>query len=165
MTLDPRAALESTSWGLGQVMGYNAHSVGFANVEAMVADMAAAEGAQLRAAANFIAANHALLVAFRAHRWERVALHYNGAGYAENHYDVKLAQCHEKYSNPANRPNIETRAAQVCLLYLGYSVGGVDGLEGPVTRAALLAFRHDNGLPAEAFDVEVLGRLRARAGI
>jgi hypothetical protein len=165
IALDQHAALESTSWGLGLVMGYNAHSVGFATVEAMVSATTAGEGVQLRAAANLIAANAALLTAFRACQWESVALHYNGPAGTENHYAGKLARCYETFSNPASRPNIATRTAQVCLLYLGYSVGEIDGLDGPATRAAVLAFRHASGLPAGGLDVDVLGRLRTDASI
>jgi hypothetical protein len=44
MTFDEQAALESASWGLGQVMGFNAKTAGFADVHAMVDAMVAGEG-------------------------------------------------------------------------------------------------------------------------
>ena len=165
IAVNQRAALESTSWGLGQVMGCNARIVGFPDAASMVGAMVEREGAQLRAAANFIAANGALLSAFRARAWDRVALHYNGPNCAENHYGEKLAHHHEMLSNPANRPNIDARTAQVCLLYLGYAVGGVDGLEGPATRAAVLSFRRAKGLPEGGLDAEILTVLRTDAAI
>ena len=40
MALDRRAALRSESWGVGQVMGFNAVNDGFADVEKMVDAMA-----------------------------------------------------------------------------------------------------------------------------
>lgn len=43
-----RAALESTSWGLGQIMGFNHASAGFQTVEEMVAAMTTSEEAQLQ---------------------------------------------------------------------------------------------------------------------
>lgn len=54
--LDEAAALESASWGLGQVMGFNARLVGFADVRAMVAAMEAGEDAQLSAMVAYIRA-------------------------------------------------------------------------------------------------------------
>src|SRR5262244_3790371 len=41
--LDRRAALRSASWGLGQVMGFNALSAGFVDVEEMTKKMVASE--------------------------------------------------------------------------------------------------------------------------
>jgi hypothetical protein len=55
--LDRTAALRSTSWGLGQVMGFNAAEVGFADVEAMVASMCDSEDAQLQGMLGFIQKN------------------------------------------------------------------------------------------------------------
>src|SRR5215207_4120876 len=45
--LDREAALWSTSWGLGQIMGFNAKVAGFPDAETMVRDMCASENAQL----------------------------------------------------------------------------------------------------------------------
>src|SRR5512144_179864 len=38
MRLDEEAALRSTSWGLGQIMGFNAGMVGYESARAMIAD-------------------------------------------------------------------------------------------------------------------------------
>ena len=62
VALDRKAALESCSWGLGQVMGFNAGKVGFSDVEAMVAAMMRSEDEQFRAMVAFIAANTSLVV-------------------------------------------------------------------------------------------------------
>jgi hypothetical protein len=165
MILDETAALESASWGLGQVMGYNAKTAGFANVQAMVNAMIAGEGAQLQAVANFIVASPPLRAAFLSRNWARVALGYNGANYAENHYDTKLARFHTLYSNPARCPDVELRTAQACLVYLRFLPDGVDGLMGPRTRAALLTYRHAKGLPAGGLSADILAQLRAEADI
>jgi peptidoglycan hydrolase-like protein with peptidoglycan-binding domain len=42
------------------------------------------------------------------------------------------------------------RAIQTALLARGYETGGNDGLAGPVTRAAILAYEADHGLPLTA---------------
>jgi len=167
MLLDERAALESTSWGLGQVMGFNATSVGYADVYAMVSAMVAGEGAQLQAVAQFIAGNPALSRAVTARDWANVALHYNGPNYSENKYDEKLAANYQKFSNASNRPNIDARTAQACLLYLGYlqSVSDVDGLIGPHSLSAIQAFRQANGMPAGGLDAALLTALSAQANI
>ena len=165
MTYDEQAALESASWGLGQVMGYNARTAGFADVHAMVNAMIAGEGAHLRAVANFIVANPPLRAAFLARDWAKVAFYYNGANYAENHYDAKLEQHYTVFSTPANRPDLDIRTAQACLIYLQYLAGGADGLIGMQTRAALLAFRKTKNLPAGELDADLLTRLRIDADI
>src|SRR5713101_2260435 len=46
--LDRTAALQSASWGLGQIMGENSKVAGFAKVEDMVTSMVASEDNQLR---------------------------------------------------------------------------------------------------------------------
>jgi hypothetical protein len=167
MALAERAALESASWGLGQVMGYNAATAGYADVYAMVGAMVAGEGAQLQAAANFINANTALRAAFRDRKWASVAFYYNGSQYAENHYDVNLEQHYAIFSTAANRPDIDTRTAQACLLYLRYlqKPENVDGLVGRQTQAAILAFRQSRGLQPGGLDANVSNTLRAAADI
>ena len=165
MQLDETAALESASWGLGQVMGFNAESVGFADVRTMVTDMVADEAAQLRAVVGFIAGNAGLLNAFKARDWATVALRYNGASYAENQYDTKLRDFHTTYAVAGRQPSIDLRTAQACLTYLGFAPRGVDGLMGPGTRTALTKFRAANGLPAGEFDSVVSRKLHDVAGI
>ena len=54
IALNRTAALKSTSWGLGQVMGFNAAKVGFANVNALVTASQESEDAQLGAMVAFI---------------------------------------------------------------------------------------------------------------
>ena len=51
---DRTAALQSCSWGIGQIMGENFALAGFADVEQMVAAMSASEDQQLVAMANFL---------------------------------------------------------------------------------------------------------------
>jgi hypothetical protein len=165
MKLDETAALESTSWGLGQIMGYNAIAAGFAGVRAMVAAMVAGESAQLAAIANFITADPALNAAFRDRNWTTLAVHYNGPDYAENHYDDKLAEYYKIFSSPNSLPDIDVRAAQTCLYYLNYLAGGVDGLNGPRTRQAVLTFRLRNRLPPGGLDANVMALLRDDANI
>lgn len=90
MAIDPRVALEATSWGLGQIMGSNHVAAGFESAAEMVAAFLDSEEAQLAAAVSFIRANH-LDDELRDHRWAAFAAGYNGPGYRRNAYDTKLA--------------------------------------------------------------------------
>lgn len=51
---------------------------------------------------------------------------------------------------PPNRQQDVVRQVQSELAALGYAPGPADGDAGPLTRAAILAFEHDRGLPATA---------------
>ena len=165
MELNEIAALESASWGLGQVMGFNAQKAGFGNAEAMVTAMVASEASQMQATIRFMMASAALLAAYRARAWAKMAFFYNGSGFAKNHYDAHLEHYHEIYSIPANRPDINLRTAQACLTYLGFDPQGVDGVLGSRTRVALLAYRRDRGMQPGGLDAQVLQRLIAEANV
>jgi hypothetical protein len=167
MALDELAALESASWGVGQVMGFNAATAGFDDATSMVTAMVGGEGPQLQAFVRFIAVQPSLNKAFRNHDWATVARLYNGANFAQNHYDTKLAQSFTLFSAAANRPDLDLRTAQACLLYLQRlsQPSDVDGVSGPKTRAAINAYRKAQGLPAGGLDADLLDRLRTDAGI
>jgi hypothetical protein len=158
IALDRKAALDSTSWGIGQVMGFNAEIAGYADVEAMVSEMMISERNQLVAMAGEITHNK-LERALKAHDWAAFARGYNGSAYAKNHYDTRLAAAYQKYSiGPL--PDLVVRAAQMFLTYLGYNPGSVDGLMGRFTRSALNEFQQKMGLSiTEDIDKEVLSPL------
>ncbi len=156
IALDRRAALESTSWGLGQLMGFNARAAGFADVETMVAAMVESEDAQLEGMAAFIDGQG--LAPFLARRdWAGFARRYNGPGFRRNRYDEKLAAAHARYAG-GSLPSLEVRAAQLRLTYLGEDPHGIDGFAGPRTAAALRAFQERAGLPATGELDEVTAR-------
>ncbi len=165
LALDETAALCSASWGVGQVMGFHAASLGYASVQDMVRAMIADEAAQLRAVQAFILGAPALHRALDAADWARLAFYYNGAGYKKNHYDTLLAQHAAALAEPGHAPRFDLRQAQACLLYLGYLRGGVDGVMGPQTRTALAAFRVDQGLEPGELDPQTALLLQARAGL
>jgi hypothetical protein len=143
--LNRDAALQSCSWGLGQIMGSNYKLAGFHNAEDMVAAMCAAEDAQLLAFAEFLRSTN-LDAALRAHDWTTLARAYNGPDYVVNQYDVKLAAAFRKYSNGAP-PDLTVRTAQLYLTYTGLNPGPVDGAPGSLTQAALRQFQQQKGLP------------------
>lgn len=97
-SIDVESALESTSWGLFQIMGIHAERLGYGSVGDFVAAMKESESKQLDALVRFIQADHCLLRAIQKRQWDKVARIYNGPGYAKNGYDVKLQQAYERYS-------------------------------------------------------------------
>ena len=98
--LDRAAALQSASWGLFQIMGFNYAYCGCPDVEAFVALQHAGADAQLECFARFIA-RPPFLDALRRKEWETFAKAYNGPGQAKNGYARKLAAAYARF---AGRP-------------------------------------------------------------
>lgn len=92
------AALESASFGMFQVMGFNWKRCGYASVQAFVNAMFASSAAHLDSFVRYIQSDAKLLKALRAQDWPTCARLYNGANYAINHYDTKLAEAFARYS-------------------------------------------------------------------
>jgi hypothetical protein len=160
IALDRAAAMRSASWGIGQVMGFHAAGLGFPDVETMVSSMVDSEDAQLEAMAGFIR-TAGLHRAMQQHDWTAFARGYNGAGFARNKYDTKLASEHATLV-AKGLPDVKLRAAQIYLLYRGFDPGPVDGLTGAKTAAAIKRFQKSLGLAATGeLDDGTLARLAA----
>ena len=149
MKLDESKALLATSWGLGQVMGFNADRAGYSNVGAMVAAFRDSEDRQVEAMASFIRSKN-LAGALRQGNWAEFAKQYNGANYKVNDYDGKLARYYARYlAGPL--PNLLVRAVQMGLMLLAVpgvpSPGKVDGWYGETTQHAVLAYQLARELP------------------
>lgn len=158
--LDRDAALQSASWGLGQLLGSNHQTAGFPTAQAMVEAFVRSEDAQLLGMTRFIAASP-MRAALTAQDWATFARRYNGPKYAVNHYDQHLCAFNALYT-AHGCPDVDVRAAQVWLGYLGYAVGLADGVLGPRTRQALLRFQQANGLASTgAADPLTLAALEA----
>ncbi|MGS0892723.1 N-acetylmuramidase domain-containing protein [Burkholderia stagnalis] len=94
-------ALEATSWGAFQIMGFHWKALGYPDVFAFVDAMKVSEAEQLEAFVRFILADKTLLAALRGRKWAKFAELYNGKAYAENLYDVKLERAFDRYSRAA----------------------------------------------------------------
>ena len=92
---DRASALESASWGLGQVMGYHWKSLGYESLQAFINAMYKDEASQLDAMCRYIRVNK-LDVALRKLNWATFAKGYNGVGYKANQYDAKLSAAYKK---------------------------------------------------------------------
>ena len=91
------AAIKSASWGRYQILGQNYKMVGFESVENFYYAMDTSERKHLEAFVQFV---------FKARlddelqdlRWADFARIYNGPGYAQNKYDVKLEKAYNKFA-------------------------------------------------------------------
>lgn len=143
--LDRRAALQSTAWGLGQIMGFHAESLGFADVEAMVALMCHSELAQLQAMAGFLQFNR-LDSLLRQHEWTAFARLFNGVACSRGDYDARLEAAWQRLS-AQGLPDLALRRVQILLMRRGEYQGRIDGVLNEDTRAALAAFQSSHDLP------------------
>lgn len=89
--LDVDAAFSAASYGAFQILGENYRVCGFASSFDFVLAQCQTEGAQLIAFVNFVKGNR-LDDALRQGNWAQFARGYNGSAYAQNKYDVRLAQ-------------------------------------------------------------------------
>lgn len=89
-------AADATSWGLPQIMGFNAQSAGYNSSVEMVTAFAADEQNQLAALGAFILNNKALHRALQHLDWAGFAAGYNGGGFRRNAYDTKLADAYRR---------------------------------------------------------------------
>lgn len=94
--IDRELALQSASWGLGQIMGFNYKAAGFATAAAMVTAFADDEDQHLEAMIRFIKSNK-LDDELRRHDWAGFARGYNGPGFAKNGYDRKLKAAFDRW--------------------------------------------------------------------
>lgn len=100
------AALESTSIGIGQIMGFHYKRLGYSTVGAMWDDAKSSEDKQIRQIFKFITTDSRLLTALKNKNWHQVATYYNGAGYRElarrygrEPYNISLQKAYSKWSN------------------------------------------------------------------
>lgn len=95
--LDADSAIWSTSWGIGQVMGFNFSVTGAMNLNQFMINMFHSEAKQIEAMMGFVSSN-GLLPAMRNMDWSTFARRYNGKDYALNKYHTKLANAYERYA-------------------------------------------------------------------
>lgn len=102
--INPDAAMESTSIGLGQVMGAHWKRLGYKSVLEMWEDAKKGEDRQVYQMTQFINTDKRLLKALKDKDWHKVATYYNGAGYRKlaqrlgrEPYDISMKKAYEKY--------------------------------------------------------------------
>jgi hypothetical protein len=98
MSFDPLPALQSASWGLGQVLGANYKVAGCQSVEQLVEEAHQSEYHQLLHMLKFCQSNR-LIVHLKNKDWHAFARGYNGDGYRANNYHGKLADRFQSWSS------------------------------------------------------------------
>lgn len=101
--LHNEAAIESSSWGLFQIMGWHWERLGYRTVNDWANAMAHSEARQLEAFVRFIESDRALHRALKEHDWRDFARRYNGPAFEKNDYDTKLAAAHRRHSHDLER--------------------------------------------------------------
>lgn len=101
--INANAAMESTSIGLPQIMGFHWKRLGYSSVGAMWDDFKQGEVSQIKALIKFIITDPNLLKAMKAKDYHMIASLYNGKGYRElarkqgrEPYDISIKKAYEK---------------------------------------------------------------------
>lgn len=155
--IDAQAAYESTSWGLGQVMGSHWQALGYESVEELVAGARSGAAGQARLMARFIV-HYRLANALTRRRWDDFAHAYNGPDYRRNRYAAKMATAYARYRDTVaplppsalsiGAKGLQVRKLQLDLIHRGY-LQEADGLFGPKTEHAVREFQRSRGLRAD----------------
>lgn len=87
---NPKAAMEATSIGLPQIMGFHWKALGFASVDAFWDYMKESEDNQIKTMVNFIKLNKKMYNALILGNWDVFAYFYNGAQYKKFNYAERL---------------------------------------------------------------------------
>ena len=162
-SIDRQAAYESTSFGVGQVMGAHWAWLGYPDVDELVNDARAGLGGQVRLMEKFID-KAGLADALRHKDWAKFARGYNGTAYKKNAYDRKLAEAFERLrSKDVARPYVpQSNDAGTQVLRIGMRGEAVanlqqmltahgyptrqDGIFGAQTLSALKRFQKEAAL-------------------
>jgi len=91
-TKNANAAMESTSVGRMQVMGFHWKLLGFKSVGEMWDYAKVSETNQLRLGLKFIVSNKKMYKALQIGDWDTFAYYYNGAQYKKFNYAERLAK-------------------------------------------------------------------------
>lgn len=156
--IDEDAALQSCSWGLGQVMGEHWRALGYDSVQRLAAEAQGSVAGQVRLMGRFIE-HFGLADELRRKDWAAFARRYNGPGFAANAYDVKMAKAYDRFVqgsaagaalNGAPEESLRrgdrgdaVKALQERLQALSYYRGALDGIFGGGTEIAVMDFQRD----------------------
>lgn len=92
------AAMESTSIGLMQVMGFHYKLLGFKTVGEMWDYAKVSEENQLRLGMRFIKSNEKMFNALKTGDWRTFSYYYNGSAYEKFNYHNRLESAYKKSS-------------------------------------------------------------------
>jgi len=95
VSIHKKATLESTSWGLGQVMGAHREWLSYRSIVELVAEARSFVGGQVRLMLNFID-KAGLKTALGRKDWRNFARRYKRPAFARNQYDSRMAAIFER---------------------------------------------------------------------
>lgn len=94
--LNRDAALQSASWGMFQIMGFNYASCGCSSIQDFVNKMCLSEQSQLDLFLAFVDKQN-LIRYMKNKSWSAFANAYNGPDFKINNYDTKLASAYARF--------------------------------------------------------------------
>lgn len=86
----------AASWGMFQVMGFNYKTCGCKSIDEFIEKMCTSQEQQLLLSINFLK-NSNLMVPLQKRQWATFAKGYNGPGFAQNKYHIKLQAAYNNY--------------------------------------------------------------------
>lgn len=170
VAMDETAAIQSASWGLGQILGSEYDEAGYGSPQEMLTAFCDSEYNQVQGMANLIKHRKLDKVLLRfpdMTACRQFAKIYNGAAYEKNRYHIKLHDAYVRWSQRLKASGTTEKPeddgtlrigdydsvkggsiflAQQMLKEKGYSLL-VDGKFGPGTRTTVLAWQANNGRP------------------
>jgi hypothetical protein len=155
MAIDRKAALQSVSWGIGQVMGSHWKSLGYGSVESLVDEARSGVAGQVRLMLRFLEKN-GLIGVIEARDWAAFARAYNGPRYKVHRYDSRIAAAYARHArdsgqkDKANGLRRGDRGEDVADLQRMLTAAGhplaPDGRFGPATARRVEDFQAEKGL-------------------
>lgn len=157
-------AIESCSWGVGQVMGAHWQWLKYTSAADLMNSARSGVAGQIGLMGRFVE-RAGLVGALQRRDWPAFARGYNGPAYRKNKYDTKLAAAYASFASgspivPADKvpsasgmlrlasKGARVRELQHLLVRAGHPVN-VDGDYGPATHAAVQAFQRAAGLEVD----------------
>ncbi|WP_082143735.1 N-acetylmuramidase domain-containing protein [Nitratireductor soli] len=161
IAIDAVAALESTSWGVGQVMGAHWQWLGYGAVDDLVNVARAGVTGQIELMVRYIE-KAGLTGALKRRDWAAFARGYNGRDFARHGYHTKLAAAYRRHAGAAassappssdgmlrlGSSGARVRELQTLLVRAGQAVT-VDGDFGPATATAVRGFQSANDIEVD----------------
>lgn len=155
MDIDKDAAIQSCSWGVGQVMGAHWKRLGFKSPSAMMRFAMGSVANQVDVMLRYII-TFGLVDELQRQDWAGFARGYNGPAYTRYGYHTKIARAFARWGGVAavspaagmlrmGSRGARVRELQALLVRAGHTLA-VDGDFGPSTRDAVKAFQEANGL-------------------